>query len=211
MITWMEIGGLYFAVGVIFLFVGPASRLTREERCRLERENLEQPKWKFLAFDVTLRFLVVAGWPVLVLAARRHEIAQRAERPRSAINGLIGITYDAPPAREGVNFEAARRLCSEVLLGGVVPVEQVHEVVEQLGNGPMLYSTHDLAAVSALNIFQNADPGRRKELKDIQFHSRLILSQWLSERKVAPLIAWAFEEALYKMYKFHANDEEMDL
>jgi hypothetical protein len=65
----------------------------------------------------------------------------------------------------------------------------------------MPYSTHDLAAATALNVFRNAGRLRREQLGQIQIFSRLAVVDWVKEKKVNPMLAKAFEDTLYEMFK----------
>ena len=75
---------------------------------------------------------------------------------------------------------------------------------------PMVpYSTHNLAVATALNLFRSANIARHQELESIQISSRMTVLDWVKEKKLSPLLAKAFEDTLYKIFKpkneKHAN------
>ncbi len=63
----------------------------------------------------------------------------------------------------------------------------------------MSYSHDDLAFSVALNFFKNKD--YIKSLATQQLMARLAVNESLGKENVNPLLAVAFENALYKLYK----------
>ena len=117
------------------------------------------------------------------------------------MDGVIKLAYGNSPPRKTANLEVAVELSYEALLVRIVDIAEVQKIATQLYNGKMPYSTHDLAAATALNVFRNADRARREQLGQIQIFSRLAVIDWVKEKKVNPLLAQAFEDTLYKMFK----------
>ncbi|WP_439498129.1 hypothetical protein [Bosea sp. (in: a-proteobacteria)] len=122
----------------------------------------------------------------------------------AAIREIYG---DNPPAKSAV-LEHAVTLAYEGLLFEQIPRRDVERLATSLFNGPMPYSTHDLA-VSTAHAFFSASHNIEK-LSGCQLAARACVLSWLKAGQVAPMIAWAFESALYVDYK-PAVSAEADL
>jgi len=83
--TWLTALALYFAAGFLLIFVGPAARLLRREREKLEWQAYDQPRWKLIAFSGAIAVGIILLWPVLVVSAARTESASKIDLlvPRS--------------------------------------------------------------------------------------------------------------------------------
>jgi len=91
------------------------------------------------------------------------------------------------------------KMAHEQLLGKIVPKTKVATIARKLNDGPMTYSNDDLAFSVALNFFKNKD--YIKSLATQQLMARLALIESSGKENVNPLLATAFENALYKLYK----------
>ncbi|MDB4040404.1 hypothetical protein N9489_03035 [Methylophilaceae bacterium] len=91
------------------------------------------------------------------------------------------------------------KMAHEQLLGKIIPKAKVAAIAKKLNDGPMSYSHDDLAFSVALNFFKNKD--YIKSLATQQLMARLALNESLGKENVNPLLAVAFENALYKLYK----------
>ena len=121
------------------------------------------------------------------------------KKPETAMDVFIKTLYGDPPPPKRANLQEAIRLADENLLMGLVPNEQISSIAAQLNNGPIPYSTHDLAVSVALNFFKRAE--LNQILSSAQLMARLSVMEWLSENKLAPLLVQSFEDTLYKLYK----------
>jgi hypothetical protein len=127
---------------------------------------------------------------------------KKKEKPSSLMDEYIRLVYGSPPPpQRRANLQQAIECASKDLLAHAVPVAEVTEVATSLYSGPIPYSTHDLAVAAATSLFMKSDGNRRAKLAEIQLLSRMAVLDWITERKVAPLVAKAFEDTLYKMYK----------
>jgi hypothetical protein len=126
------------------------------------------------------------------------------QKQPTMMDGVIKLAYGDTPPQKTANLEVAIELAYEALLVRIVDIAEVQKIATQLYNGKMPYSTHDLAAATALNVFRNADQPRREQLGQIQIFSRLAVVDWVKEKKINPMLAKAFEDTLYKMYKAQA-------
>jgi hypothetical protein len=91
------------------------------------------------------------------------------------------------------------KMAHEQLLGEIVPKIKITAIAQKLNDGPMTYSHDDLAFSVALNFFKNKD--YIKSLATQQLMARLALNESLGKENVNPLLAVAFENTLYKLYK----------
>src|SRR3954447_1833724 len=103
--TWMIALTVYFAVGLILAFVGPAARERRREQRKVELDTLKPPRWKVRAFALALISGIVLLWPYLVPSAAR--IGRRSVSAWDALQRL-------PQFQEQQRLhEAMSRLCED--------------------------------------------------------------------------------------------------
>lgn len=121
------------------------------------------------------------------------------KKPPTMMDGLVQSIYGDKPRKKQANLSEASRIAYEELLCEIIEYSDVHVIAKKLFDGPMPYSTHDLALSVSLNFFKDAD--LFDDLKEAQIAARLQLANWIREGKVAIPLAQAFEEVLYKLYK----------
>jgi hypothetical protein len=120
------------------------------------------------------------------------------KKPETAMDVFIKAMYGDPPPPKRAKLSEAVVLANDLLMGEVTEREIV-TLATQLNNGPIPYSTHDLALSVALNFFK--DPARISSLVTAQLMARMSMIEWLQEKKVAPLLVKSVEDTLYKLYK----------
>ena len=118
--------------------------------------------------------------------------------PETAMDLLIKSMYGDPPPSKRANLSAAIDLANELLMGEVEE-RAITILATQLNDGPIPYSTHDLALSVALNFFK--DSAYISRLKTAQLMARMTMIEWLEGKMVAPMLVQSFEETLYKIYK----------
>ena len=180
--------------------------------------------------DVLASRLSVPGLPAIEIAPLFEEVAAEAERlmrlssvlqksarnattedgePSQASRGdaptsmdaVIRLTYGSSPPQKTAALADAIVLAHETLLRNSVNIAEVRTIATQLYNGPMPYSTHELAMATALNLFKNAVGARQEKLMQVQISARMIGVDWVKNNKVVPLLAKTFEDTLYEKYK----------
>jgi len=72
----LPILGIYFAIGLVLVFIGPAAHHRRRERLALEFFD-QPPRWKLLALSTAIAVGIIALWPVLTISAARIESGSR--------------------------------------------------------------------------------------------------------------------------------------
>lgn len=122
----------------------------------------------------------------------------KKKKPQNALDEMIFSIYGNPPPPKRANVGQAIEIANG-LLADVVDVNEVTRQAIDLNDGPIPYSTHDLALSIALSFFQK--PEYIPELFTAQLVARMKMIDWLDEGLVAPLIADSFEHTLYKTYK----------
>jgi hypothetical protein len=121
------------------------------------------------------------------------------KKPPTMMDGLVQSIYGNKPRKKLADLLEASRIACEELLCEIIEYSDVHVLAKKLFDGPMPYSTHDLAISVSLNFFKDAD--LFDDLKEAQIAARLQVLQWVREGKVVVPLAQAFEEVLYKLYK----------
>jgi hypothetical protein len=165
-----------------------------------------------MSHDFWSLLIVPIGGPVLLLvimwvfagfrkSTPTSELEAATEKTPTAMDAVIRMTYGNSPPKKTANLHEAIQLAHGSLLGAIVDIAEVTKIGTQLYNGPMPYSTHDLAVATALNMFRSADTARHEQLCQIQMFSRMAVLDWLKEKKVNPLIVKSFEDTLYEMFK----------
>lgn len=115
------------------------------------------------------------------------------------MDAFIELAYGKKTKKTADLLEAIS-LASEELLDGIFKREAVTRIATDLYNGPVPYSTHDLATAVALAILRKVPIEQREQLGGTQMKARLTVGSWLVEGKVVPLLAKAFEDTLYHDY-----------
>jgi hypothetical protein len=122
----------------------------------------------------------------------------KKKKPETAMDVLIRSLYGDPPPPKRANLFEAIDLAKNLLMG-IVNEREITVIATQLNDGPIPYSTHDLALSVALNFFKN--PAYIRKLASAQLMARMSMLEWLQESKVAPMLVQSFEDTLYKLYK----------
>lgn len=82
---------------------------------------------------------------------------------------------------------------------GVIDESKVRHQVLELNEGPIPYSTHDLAISTALNFFKR--PEYIPLLFNAQILARAKALDWFQKGLAAKFLVLSFENVLYKLYK----------
>ncbi len=120
------------------------------------------------------------------------------KKQETAMDGFIKMMYGDPPPPKRANLTEAIGLARN-LLTGIVDEKDLRLIGVQLHEGPIPYSTHDLALSIALNFFKN--PEYIQRLKTAQLTTRMTMQDWLDKKKVIPMLVESFEASLDKAYK----------
>jgi hypothetical protein len=122
----------------------------------------------------------------------------KKKKPENALDELIFAVYGNPPPPKRANVSQAVGLANELLLD-IIDEKEVSNNAIALNDGPIPYSTHDLALSIALNIFKQ--PQHIPQLFEAQLLARMRMVEWLQDGLVAPMLAKSFEDVLYRIYK----------
>ena len=122
----------------------------------------------------------------------------KRKKPQNALDEFIFAVYGNPPPAKRANLEQAITLANELLMG-VVPQHEVRTHAVALEEGPIPYSTHDLAISIALNFFKQ--PEYIPQLFTAQLLARMKVLQWFKEGLAVGALVKSFEEVLYTRYK----------
>lgn len=122
----------------------------------------------------------------------------KKQKPKNALDEFIFAIYGNPPPAKRANVGQAVELANEMLLG-VIDKKEVSRQAIALNDGPIPYSTHDLALSVALNFFKQ--PENVPRLFEAQLLARMKILKWLQSGLVAPMLVQSFESVLYKIYK----------
>jgi hypothetical protein len=123
----------------------------------------------------------------------------KKKEPSTLMDQIIVAIYGDPPPKRSADLNTAIQLAYQELLVEVISKDEVTKIANALYDGPMPYSTHDLALSVALNFFKR--PKQIEHLRDAQLTARLLALQWTKERKVVRPLPQSFEDTLYKLYK----------
>lgn len=126
---------------------------------------------------------------------------RKKRKPANSIEAIVKALYGANPPKKTADVQLAVMLAADELLCGAFDKPAVTRIAEELNGGPIPYSTHDLAASVALNLFKSVLPENRYEMFEIQVAARLTVQSWVKEGKINPLLAQSFEHVLYEGYR----------
>jgi hypothetical protein len=122
----------------------------------------------------------------------------RKKKPKNALDEFIFAVYGNPPPPKRANVEQAIDMASKLLMG-IIDKNDIRDQARALNDGPIPYSTHDLAISVSLNFFKQ--PENVTQLFESQLLARMQMLEWLEKGLVAPMLAQSFENVLYKLYK----------
>lgn len=122
----------------------------------------------------------------------------KKKKAQNALDEFIFAVYGNPPPPKRANVEQAIVLANELLMG-VISEPAVRRQAIALNEGPVPYSTHDLALSVALNFFKQ--PEHIPQLFTAQLMARMKALEWQQAGLVVPMLLQSFEHVLYKLYK----------
>ena len=122
----------------------------------------------------------------------------KKKKPQTVLDEFIFAVYGNPPPPKRANVSQAVSLANELLMG-IIEEQEVSSQAIALNDGPIPYSTHDLALSIALNFFKQ--PEYVPQLFDAQLLARMKMIEWHQEELVVPVLVKSFEDVLYKLYK----------
>jgi hypothetical protein len=120
------------------------------------------------------------------------------KKPPTAMDALIRAIYGANPPPKSADLERSITLAHEDLLFERVPLTEVQRVAGELIQGPIPYSTHDLAVSTALGFFKA--PEFMRAVEECQIFARTRVVNWAKDGKVVSPLAQSFEEVLFRAY-----------
>src|ERR1700676_2797092 len=98
------------------------------------------------------------------------------KKPPTMMDGLVQSIYGDKPRKKQADLSEASRIAYEELLCEIIDYSDLHVLAKKLFDGPMPYSTHDLAISVSLNFFKDAN--LFDDLKEAQIAARLQLLNW---------------------------------
>ena len=122
----------------------------------------------------------------------------KKKKPANALDAFIFAVYGNPPPPKRADVEQSASLANELLMG-IVEQQEVRRHAIALDEGPIPYSTHDLALSVALNFFKQ--PEYIPQLFTAQLLARMKALQWYQDGLVVQPLVKSFEEVLYTRYK----------
>jgi hypothetical protein len=125
-------------------------------------------------------------------------------RPPTALDALIRLTYGDNPPLKSANLTDACQIAHKELLLEQINATDVQTCAQDLFAGPIPYSTHDLATSVALHFLKK--PELLSKLESVQLHARKRVSSWSNEGKVVVPLARSFEAVVSKRYQSAAGD-----
>lgn len=126
------------------------------------------------------------------------DLFSRKKKPKNALDEFIFAVYGNPPPAKRANVGHAVELAND-LLAGLIDEKDVGRQAIALNDGPIPYSTHDLALSITLTFFKQ--PENVPHLFETQLLARIKMLDWLEKGLVAPMLVQSFENVLYKVYK----------
>jgi hypothetical protein len=122
------------------------------------------------------------------------------------MDGLVKLASNNHAPKKTANLDDAIRLADQTLLQQRIPLTSVVEKAKQLFNGPMPYSTHDLAVATALGYLK--DPELLQTFRDVQSNARNEVARWQREGRLNPMLAETFEAVLESRYASNSETPE---
>lgn len=121
----------------------------------------------------------------------------KKKQPKTMLDDVIETTYGK--AKKTANLNAAIEMTYKDILLELISKKEITKIATGLFEGPMPYSTEDLAFAVALNFYKR--PENKELLEETQLIARMKMLECIQGGKVNPMFASAFENTLYKLYK----------
>ena len=123
----------------------------------------------------------------------------KRKKQTTAMDAFVHATY-GPDAKKTADLAEAVLLAND-LVGGKFEHKELSKLASSLNEGPIPYSTHDLAVSTALGLLKQVPRARRAHLMNVQFAARMTVASWATEGRVILPLAAAFEDTLYREYR----------
>jgi uncharacterized protein (DUF2267 family) len=123
------------------------------------------------------------------------------KKPPTFMDQFITAIYGDPPPKKRADVETAIQLAYEDLLLDTISKEEIRQIATSLSEGPIPYSTHDLAISVALYFFKRIPAEDHEILFEVQLHARMKALGWAKEGKVVAPVLQIFEDTLYEYYE----------
>lgn len=130
------------------------------------------------------------------------------KKPITAMDNFIEAIYGRHPPPKRAILAQAFNLAHVDLLRSQIDWNEVVVLATQLDNGPIPYSTHDLAISVALNFYKK--PENIGLLRGAHLEAQECVLKWQEEKKVVPILAQTFDDTLRDIYKPHADENQQD-
>jgi hypothetical protein len=101
--------------------------------------------------------------------------------------------------KKAADLETSIEMAYKDILTKLIDKKEITNIATALYEGPMPYSTEDLAFSVALNFYKR--PENKKLLEETQLMARMKMLECFQQGKMNVLLVQAFEEVLYKLYK----------
>lgn len=111
---------------------------------------------------------------------------------------LISVNTHADNTSSPASFDEAIALAGELLMFEFSDAEITHHA-RALADGPIPFSTEELALCTALHFFRQAE--NHDKLYNAQLFARMTMMSWQEQGQVSQLIAQCFENTIYTRFR----------
>lgn len=186
---------IYFGIGFLLVVFGPAKKAVSREVQDIKKTTTAS-KNVALLFGLIITAAFIALWPLLlpgVLADNRAN----SNKKRTLLDDVSDVMY-GENAQKSANLDDAIKIAYEEILLKIVPENEVSSLAKALYDGPMAYSTDDLAFAVALNFFKNQV--YTEKLRGATVKTSAMLKNAIKRGSINPIFADSFDTVMKRLY-----------
>ncbi len=212
---WQLIAIAYVTTGLELALFTRASAVIKESIIISGIADGSNTVWIVTTFRVAVYFAYVVSWPISVpriflkknAGLASHYVGEektmfglfgKKKEPASVMDAFVQSMYGNSPPPKTANLDQAIQIAFDQLLSNRIDKQEISKVATDLYNGPMPYSTHDLAISVALHFF--IQPERILLLDGAHMLASMKARQWFEEQSLNIRIFESLSNKLYELY-----------
>lgn len=186
---------IYIGIGFLLVLCGPAKKAIIREVQGIKKTTTAS-KYIALLFGLIITTAFIALWPFLLPGVIADNRANSYKK-KTLLDEVSDVLY-GENAQKSANLDDAIKIAYEEILLKIVPENEVSSLAKALYDGPMAYSTDDLAFAVALNFFKNQM--YTEKLRGTTIKTSAMLKNAIKRGSINPIFADSFDSVMKRLY-----------